>query len=90
MASSVPMLTAPHDALREGLTDARAALAPQHPVERMQKERRARELDAKVRDLTAQQGVAAAIKCRADHMLLSSFHRMPGLPSSFAGLDNYT
>ena len=30
------------------------------------------------------------MRYQADVKLLSSVHRLPGVPSSFAGLDNYT
>lgn len=79
-----------HDALRGGLPSAAAELAPAHPVEQLQKERREREIRAKTRDLTAQHGIGAAMRYRADHKLLSQFHRLPGIPSSFAGLENFT
>lgn len=86
----IPVLATPHDSLREGLPSAVSDLAPPHPVEQMQKERRAREMQSRVRDLTAQQGIAAAMRYQADHRLYSQFHRLPGLESSFAGLDSYT
>ncbi|CAK9045147.1 Proteasome maturation protein (Proteassemblin) (Protein UMP1 homolog) (mUMP1), partial [Durusdinium trenchii] len=85
----VPVIQ-PHDVMRNGLHSVKAELAPPHPVEKMQKERRAREMDSKMRDLTAQQGIAAAMRYQADHRLLSQYHRLPGIPSSFAGFENYT
>mmetsp|Transcript_23292 Transcript_23292/g.41184 ORF Transcript_23292/g.41184 Transcript_23292/m.41184 type:complete len:128 (+) Transcript_23292:54-437(+) len=86
----LPVLSTPRDEFRLGPGSARTELAPQHPVERMQKMKRETEMEARMRDLTAQQGVAAAMRYKADHKILSSFHRLPGIQSSFAALDNYT
>jgi len=87
---SLPVLAKPHDTLREGLPNAVSELTPLHPVEAMQKERREREIRSNTRDLVAQQGLAAAMCYQADSKLLSQFHRLPGIPSSFSGLETYS
>jgi len=84
------VLTESHDSLRKGLPSAVAELGEGHPVEKMQKERRVREMEAKVRHISAQQGIGAAMRYQADCKLFGQYHRLPGIPSSFAAYESYT
>jgi len=87
-APSLKVLTESHDSLRKGLPSAVADLTlPQHPVEEMQKNKKERIQEAKTKSLTAQYGLAAAMTHNADMHILSKFHRMPGIPSSFLGVE---
>mmetsp|Transcript_17638 Transcript_17638/g.21379 ORF Transcript_17638/g.21379 Transcript_17638/m.21379 type:complete len:132 (+) Transcript_17638:295-690(+) len=88
MAPKLKVMSQPHDSLRKGLPTAVADLTfPKHPVEEMQRNRQEKIQEAKTKALTAQYGIAAAMRYNADTHLLSRFHRMPGIPSSFTGLE---
>lgn len=89
--SGIKVCKEPIDCFREGVAhNAASKLAPAHPVDAMQKRQLRDEHEARIQDITALYGTGAAMKYGADAKLLSSVHRLPGLESSFCGLENYT
>jgi proteasome maturation protein len=77
---SLPILTEPYDVLRQGLPSAVPALAAPSSMAAAKPQLSVREM----------YGLGAALKVEQDVKLAENFHRFPGIPSSFLGLQTVT
>eukprot|EP00924_Labyrinthula_sp_SR-Ha-C_P009298 snap_masked-scaffold_2-processed-gene-19.19-mRNA-1 protein AED:0.04 eAED:0.04 QI:0/-1/0/1/-1/1/1/0/123 len=77
-----------HDTLRNGLptTSVNASIS-KHPVEQAQLNHEEAFVQTRTKEISALYGIAAAISLNADEALLKKRHRLPGLQSSFLGLE---
>ncbi|CAH0477059.1 unnamed protein product [Peronospora belbahrii] len=86
-SSSLPLVRAPPDALRYGFYSASEDVRPLHEVERLQTTYRQSNWNLKMATVEQIYGKAAAMRLRTEKSVLEQFTRLPGLPSSHAGLD---
>ncbi|CAK4081292.1 unnamed protein product [Aphanomyces euteiches] len=86
-ASSLPLLRTGPDLMRVGFHRAAEDTRPVHEVQRLEIHRRLRGFEGKMNTVEQIYGKAAAMRLRTEKMLLEQNTRLPGLPSSRAGLD---
>ncbi|UIZ26860.1 hypothetical protein KXD40_001692 [Peronospora effusa] len=89
-SSSLPLVRAPPDALRFGFYSASEDVRPLHEVQRLQTTHRQSNWELKMATVEQVYGKAAAMRLRTEKSVLEQFTRLPGLPSSHAGLDTLT
>eukprot|EP00270_Netrium_digitus_P011300 TRINITY_DN3588_c0_g1_i1.p1 TRINITY_DN3588_c0_g1~~TRINITY_DN3588_c0_g1_i1.p1 ORF type:complete len:142 (-),score=30.46 TRINITY_DN3588_c0_g1_i1:184-609(-) len=87
---SLPLLSKPHDALRFGLPtfheDAQAA----HPVQSAIIQAHRHQAESKKMMIERVYGSALPLQMEIERQMLSRPQRLPGLPSSFTGLQSMT
>ncbi|TYZ65437.1 hypothetical protein PybrP1_011716 [[Pythium] brassicae (nom. inval.)] len=88
--TSLPLVRAPPDALRHGFFSASEDARPVHEVQRLQTIHRTTNWELKMATVEQVYGKAAAMRLRTEKAVMEQFGRMPGLPSSHAGLDTIT
>ncbi|POM57969.1 hypothetical protein PHPALM_37447 [Phytophthora palmivora] len=83
-SASLPLVRAPPDALRFGFYSASEDVRPVHEVQRLQTTHRQSNWELKMATVEQVYGKGAAMRLRTEKA------RLPGLPSSHAGLDTLT
>ena len=83
------------DEMRLGLRGSSAMDEPTvggygHPLEKVLSNRRERQIGDRVAEMQIKYGAGAAMKFQADCAIMEQFHRMPGIESSFTGLETLT
>ena len=80
-------MSKPHNVIREGFKSAISTIGVSHPVEEIQRNHLKNEMKSRVMEVERNFGIGAAlmVKMEQDHM--ASVHRLPGIPSSFVGLE---
>ncbi|KAL7693187.1 putative proteasome maturation factor Ump1 [Plasmopara halstedii] len=86
-SSGLPLIRAPPDALRYGFYSASEDVRPIHEVQRLQT---LSNWEIKMSTVEQVYGKAAAMRLRTEKAIFEQFTRLPGLPSSHAGLDTLT
>lgn len=83
---SIPLKRATeHDVLREGFVDSNELEANQ--LKQLQSDYKEKEWRKRIDDVTVHSGMGAAMLLQAEREHLSQFHRLPGIKSSFLGLE---
>uniref|UniRef100_A0A061SPY4 Proteasome maturation protein n=1 Tax=Tetraselmis sp. GSL018 TaxID=582737 RepID=A0A061SPY4_9CHLO len=88
--NSLPVLSSPHDALRNGLSCLKADAGVAHPVEAVQKSKTLAGEVVGPRLLRDVYGTAASAKLDIERQILLKTGRFHGLHSSRLGLDSLT
>nr|CCA14153.1 conserved hypothetical protein [Albugo laibachii Nc14] len=88
--NSIPLLRAAPDALRHGFTKAATSVRPVHPVQQLQAHNHEMNWELKMATVEQVYGKAASMRLRTEKAVLEQFKRLPGLPSSNAGIDTIT
>ncbi|KAI3428826.1 hypothetical protein D9Q98_007643 [Chlorella vulgaris] len=89
-STSLPLLTAPHDALRNGLVTLKDGAAAGHPVEQIQNMGQVTGEKARLEMLRNVYGSGLPARMQLDRQILDRAGRLPGLPSSKLGLESLT
>mmetsp|Transcript_23364 Transcript_23364/g.38431 ORF Transcript_23364/g.38431 Transcript_23364/m.38431 type:complete len:135 (-) Transcript_23364:173-577(-) len=89
MEDQMAHLTIGHiqDPIRSGFSNLAVESSMRHPVEKLQKSMKEMESERKRFMMANVYGMHAPLKLRMEEEILGSFRRLPGLHSSFVGLD---
>lgn len=88
--TSLPFLSAPHDAIRKGLVTLKDGAAAAHPVEVIQTTGRQAVERERLEMLKKVYGAALPARMAIERQMLSRVERLPGLPSSCVALESLT
>eukprot|EP00808_Paulinella_micropora_P004077 g60016.t1 len=91
MDESLPHLAEPRDTLRDGLGTLKSEVAdPVHPVQQIQREFARKQAATKRLMLARVYGQHFPLRLQMEEAILTQFQRLPGLKSSFAGMESLT